>query len=91
MISIVMGSGSKCRVAFGYFISGSVWVNIVGLSGFKNMELLTPSAFFIAFLLVLQLVAYFWVRVGSVYDYLGYGSGKGYCPQFEAGYLGTLG
>ena len=85
MISIVMGSGSKCRVAFGYFISGSVWVNIVGLSGFKNMELLTPSAFFIAFLLVLQWVAYFWVRVGSVYDYLGYGSGKGIALSLKPG------
>ena len=82
---LLRDDNDKYSDGFGYCISNSVWVNIVGLSGFKNMELLTPSAFFIAFLLVLQWVAYFWVRVGSVYDYLGYGSGKGIALSFKPG------
>ena len=35
--------------------------------------------------LVLERVAYFRVRVGSGYDYLGYGSGKGIALSFKPG------
>ena len=38
-----------------------------------------------AFQLVLQRVAYFRVRVGSGYDYLGYGSGKGIALSLKPG------
>ena len=40
---------------------------------------------FCKYLVVLQRVAYFRVRVGSGYDYLRYGSGKGIALSFKPG------
>ena len=40
---------------------------------------------YLMLLVVLQRVAYFRVRVGSGYDYLGYGSGKGIALSFKPG------
>ena len=40
---------------------------------------------FCKYLVVLQRVAYFRVRVGSGYDYLGYGSGKGIAHSLKPG------
>ena len=47
--------------------------------------------YFYGSFLVLQRVAYFRVPVGSGYDYLGYGSGKGIALSFKPGTRVPLG
>ena len=49
------------------------------------LQMQRTKRYHLSVILVLQRVAYFRVRVGSGYDYLGYGSGKGIALSFKPG------